>query len=174
MGELSSKYQIPKRFGRPWLEKQRLLLLLDGLDEVNPNHRGVCVKAINEFVEKSGVPGIAVCSRLEEYLALPIYLKLSGAICLQPLNPVTRLSDYVVRAGPKLSCFKDHVAKRHRSQELAETPLMLSVMSLAYQDLPVEALAKGEPVTIEERRKNLFDTYIKRMFERKGESRSAL
>ena len=86
VGELSSKYQIPKRFGRPWLENQRLLLLLDGLDEVDPEHRASCVNAINEFVEESGVPGLAVCSRLEEYLALPKYLKLSGAICLQPLT----------------------------------------------------------------------------------------
>ena len=43
-------------------------------------------------------------------------------------------------------------------------------MSLAYQDLPVEALERVELDTVEKRRKKLFDTYIKRMFERKGKA----
>ena len=169
VGELSSKYQIPKRFGRPWLENNRLLLLLDGLDEVNANHRSNCVKAINEFVEQSGIPGLAVCSRLEEYLALPIYLKLSGAICLKPLSP-DQIYGYLERAGTPLAALRTLLPTDPVLQDLAQTPLMLNVMSLAYQDLPLEALAKGEPVTVEERRKNLFDTYIKRMFERRGKA----
>jgi eukaryotic-like serine/threonine-protein kinase len=171
VGELSSKYQIPKRFGRPWVGNNRLLLLLDGLDEVDHNQRDRCVKAINEFVEQSGVPGIAVCSRLEEYLALPVYLKLSGAICLQPLT-FDQINEYFDKVGSPLAALGALLPNDLILQELAQTPLMLNVMSLAYQDLPIEALSQGEFITVEGRRKNLFDTYIKRMFERKGKADS--
>jgi hypothetical protein len=151
VGELSSKYQIPKRFGQPWVEKNRLFLLLDGLDEVKSNYRSNCVEAINDFVGKSGVgvAGIAVCSRLAEYLALPEYLKLSGAICLQPLTP-DQINEYLFKAGQKLSNLQIMFQKQPSLYELAETPLMLTVISLVYQDLPVEALEKVEPVTVEE------------------------
>jgi len=47
--ELSSKYRIPKKVSRRWLEDNSLLPLLDGLDEVKPDYRAACVKAINEF-----------------------------------------------------------------------------------------------------------------------------
>ena len=169
VGELSSKYQIPQRFGRPWLEKPRLLLLLDGLDEVNPNHRGVCVEAINDFLEKSGVPGLAVCSRLEEYLALPLYLKLSGGICIKPLSP-DQIYGYLERAGTPLAALRTLLPTDPVLQDLAQTPLMLNIMSLAYQDLSVETIAAEETETIGERGKKLFDTYIKRMFERRGKA----
>jgi len=50
-------------------------------------------------------------------------------------------------------------------QELAQTPLMLSIMTLAYQGLPVESF----PVLgLEERRRHLFDAYVQRMFKRRG------
>src|SRR5207244_4509616 len=68
--EIGNKYRISSEMGREWLVKNRLLLLLDGLNEVTPEHRAACVQAINEFGGKTGCPGIAVCSRLEEYTAL--------------------------------------------------------------------------------------------------------
>jgi hypothetical protein len=37
--ELSTKYRIPKHSGRSWLEANRLVLLLDGLDEVQADRR---------------------------------------------------------------------------------------------------------------------------------------
>ena len=90
-----------------------------------------------------------------------------GQFASSPLTPV-QIKDYVAKAGPKLNALNIMLHEDTPLYELAETPLMLSVMSLAYQDLPAEVLTKGKPVTIEERRKNLFDTYIRRMFERKG------
>src|SRR5216683_84042 len=36
--ELNSKYQVPDRLGRSWVENDQILPLLDGLDEVNPEH----------------------------------------------------------------------------------------------------------------------------------------
>jgi hypothetical protein len=47
---------------------------------------------------------------------------------------------------------------------LAETPLMLSIMVLAYKDRKVDRLVNSG--NIEEERKHLFDRYISQMLER--------
>jgi predicted NACHT family NTPase len=88
--ELKAKYQIPKRSGRPWLEANRLVLLLDGLDEVQADRRVACIRAINAFLEDQNTTGLVVCSRLAEYAAEPIRLKMNGAICLRPLQHRSR------------------------------------------------------------------------------------
>src|SRR5262245_18576205 len=45
---------------------------------------------------------------------------------------------------------------------------MLDVMSMAYRDLPAEELSSEKLNTEKERRSHLFDTYIDKMFIRKG------
>ena len=168
VNELKTKYGFPKRFSGPWLEKRRLLLLLDGLDEVDGEDRANCVAAINEFFDETGLPGLVVCCRLQEYLALPKHLKLRGAICLQPLTS-SQIKNYLLEAGPKLASLHTVLQEDAVLQELAETPLMLSAMSLAYQDLPVDDIKSVALDTLEKRRKKIFDTYIHRMFVRKFE-----
>lgn len=76
--EIRGRYQIPKQLCRRWLTEGRLLLLLDGLDEVNESRRADCVRAINAYVESHGAPGLVVCSRVAEYVALPDRIKAWG------------------------------------------------------------------------------------------------
>ena len=52
-GELSEKYRVPRKIARVWLQNNYLLLLLDGLDEVETVTQPDCVAAINEFIEAS-------------------------------------------------------------------------------------------------------------------------
>ncbi len=169
MVELSIKYQMPKKIGRAWLEDNRILPLLDGLDEVKPENRAACVEAINHFGETFGLPGRVVCSRIKEYTALPVRLKLNGAICLQPLT-FTQVNNYLQADSNKLAALSSTLRKDEALQELAHSPLMLNIMSLAYQDLPIDDLACEVLDTEGDRRKHLFDTYISRMFLRKGKS----
>lgn len=84
--ELSVKYLVPTKLGRNWLKNQRILFLLDGLDEVKRRKREKCIEAINQFIDKFKLPGLVICSRLKEYVALSGRLKLNGAICLEPLT----------------------------------------------------------------------------------------
>lgn len=51
-------------------------------------------------------------------------------------------------------------------QELARTPLVLSIMTLAYRGLTVDQLEHLD--SLEARRQHLFATYVARMFERRG------
>ena len=102
VNELSDKYQIPRKIGKEWLEHHRLLLLLDGLDEVTPENRAACVEAINRFAREIGLPGMVVCCRLEQYEELPSKLALNAAISLRPLSDA-QIDAYVEEAGVELA-----------------------------------------------------------------------
>ncbi len=166
--ELVSKYQIPKRIGRQWLEHHRILPLLDGLDEVRSEHRNSCVEAINQFREEFGLAGLVVCSRTEEYISLSKRLTLNGAVRLQPLT-LDQVYDYLDMAGSKLEALQKALQIDESLKTLATSPLMLGIMSLAYQDIPAKTLVNPS-LSAETRRKHLFDTYVERMFKRKGHS----
>jgi TIR domain/NACHT domain len=49
--ELSEKYRVPKKIARLWLQRDYLIPLLDGLDEMETSTQSDCVTAINEFIE---------------------------------------------------------------------------------------------------------------------------
>ncbi len=161
--ELNAKYQIPRRVARPWVENDDLLLLLDGLDEVRAEYREACTEAINGFRQEHGLAPIAVCSRTADYEALATRLRLQGAVLLRPLTP-EQIDQYL--AGAESEAMAVSRTFRHDAalQELAQSPLMLSVMALAYGELPVEATPVSEP----ERRRRLFDAYVDRMLEQRG------
>lgn len=164
VAELNLKYQIPKNVGQQWLEQNEIMLLLDGLDEVASEQRSACVDALNQFRQEHGLSGMAVCSRLEEYHAMTTQLALTGAVVIQPLS-TEQMARYLA-SGPELAALQTAWQEDRVLQELAESPLMLNVMTLAYQGVPVEELRSTE--ALETRRNHLFATYIERMLKRRG------
>ncbi len=165
VSELNTRYQVPRQVGEIWVESAQILPLLDGLDEVAQEHRLACVEAINQFRLEHGLIPLVVCSRIADYQALVTRLKLQGCVVLQPLTP-TQIQAYLTSAGGELSAVRQALQTDAALQELAQTPLMLSIMTLAYRGLNVEALPATE--SIEERRAHLFGAYMRRMFERRG------
>ena len=166
-GELSEKYRVPRKIAKSWLQSNYLLPLLDGLDEVPTALQPDCVTAINAFIDKSNPPGIAVCCRLNEYRWLPERLKLNGAICIEPLSK-DEVAEYFTKGGAELAGLRKAMNTDPVLQELTQTPLMLSVMSLAYQGIGDGELATRTGDSAEERQKQIFRLYVDRMFERKG------
>jgi hypothetical protein len=162
--ELNTKYNIPKKVARPWVECDELLLLLDGLDEVDLKCREDCVRAINKFRQDHLVP-LVVCSRVADYEAMTARLRLPRAVLLQPLT-AQQIDEYLGGAGVALLAVRETLQDDPTLQELAETPLMLSIMTLAYQGVSVADLQALD--TVEARRQHLFGTYVQRMFERRG------
>lgn len=163
--ELLEKYQVSKALGKKWVEAESLILLLDGLDEVKAEQRNACTQAINQFIQSHGTTELTICCRIREYQALTEQLTLRSAICIQPLNP-GQINHYFVRAGEQLSALKAVLNQDEELQRLAISPLMLSVMSLAYQDCTTEDVAQGGTTADYHRR--LFDAYVDRMFQRRG------
>jgi Effector-associated domain 10/NACHT domain len=76
-----------------WLERQVLLPLLDGLDELGLERQKKCTEKLNEFAEY--YPQMVVCCRVKEFEAVDIKLRnLRGAVCLQSLSD-SQIQDYL-------------------------------------------------------------------------------
>jgi len=109
---------------------------------------------------------VVVCCRLMEYQWLPKRLKLNGAVCLESLSS-EEVNKYLDSGGSKLAALRDAVNTDPVLQELALTPLMLSIMSLACQGAGGDGLASQKGGSLEERRKQIFGLYVEEMFKRK-------
>jgi serine/threonine protein kinase len=162
--ELNTKYQVSKPIGQAWVKNEQLLLLLDGLDEVSPPRRQSCVQAINQFIGFHGATEIVVCSRIKEYEMLSNSLKFQGAIFIQPLT-IDQIQTYLSRVGIELAAVKTALQADRTLQELAKSPLMLNIMTFAYQGMPMTDLPG---MSLSERRQHLLDQYIQRMFDRRN------
>jgi NACHT domain len=157
--ELREKYQVPKSLSEPWIRQQQLIFLLDGLDEVDENHRNDCVRKLNDFIGLFPQTEIAVCSRVRDYDALTERLQISSALCLQPLTSeqIYRVLDSV---GGTLKGLKTLLKNDAKLEEFARTPLILNFMSVAYTGWSVEDLIPQLKVNPADRDRHLFDTYI--------------
>jgi hypothetical protein len=161
--QLNIHYSVPKKTAPAWIHENRMLLLLDGLDEVKQESRGKCVHAINQFRKERGLTSLVICSRSEEFRAIDAKLSYEGAITLQPLTS-EQINAYFDLFGKNLAFVKKVLKKDKSLQELAESPLMLSTMALAYKNIEIGQMQASK--NVEEQRRNLFDTYIEHMFQR--------
>jgi TIR domain/NACHT domain len=168
--ELHDRYDVPRAIGRAWVRNEQVLPLLDGLDEVARTHRAACVEAINAFRDQHGLLPLAVCSRVADYQALRTQLRLQDAILIQPLAR-EQVTVFLKAAGRPLAGVRAALREDPQLWELLESPLLLGVVSLAYQGMPAAAVrAMG---SAEERRRHLFAGYVERMLQRRGRSRSS-
>ena len=147
-----------------WVEQERLILLLDGLDEVDVQYRNDCIKELNQFIQDHGLTEIVVCSRIRDYENLSERLKLRSAIYVQPLNS-QQIDWFLDQAGEPLSALKELLLNDAKLRAFASTPLILSIMSLSYQGQSAETLIQTG--SLEERYQHLLDAYIERMFQRR-------
>ncbi len=165
--ELSSRYQIPRKIGRLWLAESRVLPLLDGLDELASPRRAACVEAITRFSQGAGLVGAVVCCRLSEYIDLPVRLSLNAAVRLLPLVD-EQVQSYLTGLGERLAGLRALLQRDSALRIEARSPLMLSLMVRAYQDIPAEQLLQESAATAAARRKQLMSAYGDRMFRLAG------
>jgi hypothetical protein len=163
--ELQQRYDVPRKISEAWVDADQVLPLLDGLDEVQAEHRTACADAINTFRQDHGLLPLAVCSRITEYEALGVQLRLQGAIVVQPLTRA-QVNDYLTQIGEPLAAVRQVLQDDPLMWELLDTPLMLTIVTLAYAGQPAEALRA--PGTLVERRQSLFTAYVNRMFQRRS------
>src|SRR5262249_31316177 len=163
---LNTRYKVPQNIGKAWVETDAVLPLFDGLDEVAEAHRAACVQAINHFRSEHGFLPMAVCSRSADYEALGARLQLQGAVVLQPLT-TDQIEAHLASLGMELESARQSLHSDPALLELAQTPLMLSILALAYRGLSTEALSQAS--TPDEQRKRLFDAYVKSMLARRDD-----
>ncbi|MBJ71540.1 MAG: hypothetical protein CMN31_09390, partial [Sandaracinus sp.] len=121
--ELVAKYGLPRPSVVRWLEEGALALLLDGLDESEPGHRGAMVRALNDFREEHAVPVVVAC-REEEYEAAGERLHFGGALRILPLEDDAQGALLeALGAGPVRARVEAEPALR----ELLRNPLLLTL-----------------------------------------------
>ncbi|MGB3560600.1 MAG: NACHT domain-containing protein, partial [Geitlerinemataceae cyanobacterium] len=127
---------VSQEIGEEWLQQKELVLLLDGLDELQPERQGKCVRAINQFLGGEFSPlHLVVCSRKEEYEDYEEMLRLNGAICLEDLTN-EQIQDYFTSVN--LGEFWESIKGSEKIVNFIRQPLFLAITSLAYQQIDVE------------------------------------
>ncbi|MDT9274392.1 MAG: NACHT domain-containing protein [Limnospira sp. PMC 737.11] len=133
---LSQLRGVSQDIGEQWLREKELVLLLDGLDELQPERQGKCVRAINQFLGSEFSPlHLVVCSRKEEYEVYEEMLHLNGAICLDDLTN-EQIRDYF--ASVNLGEFWESIKGSEKIVDFIRQPLFLAVTSIAYEQIDVE------------------------------------
>ena len=124
--EISRRYYVPRSAGRTWIREGVLMLLLDGLDEIEADRRAKCVAALNRFHEAMPLVPLAVTCRSEDYQNLireGARLALAGALAVEPLT-----EEQVAAALAEAPDLRQRVARDRSLGELARSPLVLSIL----------------------------------------------
>jgi DNA polymerase III delta prime subunit len=182
--ELIDKYQVPRKIGQSWVADDKVLPLLDGLDEVAREARIACIRQINSYydsrLEHGGSP-IVVCCRSKEFrvllrdlqsesISLPrstrVGFNLQYAVGILPLTD-EQINTYLEQGGEQVKKLREFLDEDTKLRELAREPLMLNIFTLAYQGETSAEVLKAE--TPERMRDTIFAKYVESMLTRRRE-----
>ncbi len=170
--ELKTKYGVRADIGKQWLQKLKLLPLLDGLDEVRSDRQRACIEALNQWIignAGDASPGqFTVCSRIEEYEQLETQLQMNGAIYLTELSS-RQIQGYL--ESVKRSYLWPLVSHNQTLKDLVSAPLFLSMIVVADQAAPRELQNLQETGDAESL---LLDIYIGEMLGKRELKREEL
>lgn len=159
VAELKSRYRIGNRASKKWIQQKQLLPLLDGLDELELSQRELCLQAINQLLEgEKSLKYLVICSRLEEYKKSQTKLKLHGAVYLRPLN-INQIREYLMASRSRE--LWENIKTEPQLLDLAKTPLLLNMMTLAYEEILIHAWKRI--TSKKERYEYLLNAYVRRM-----------
>lgn len=159
--QLVEIYYIPEAAARDWIFNNELVVLLDGLDEVDDDHRASCVQAINEFRQAHSV-GIAVSCQTSTYEALvDAPLALNGKLWIHPYT-AEEIVEYIDDGGEHLSGLSPLLADNWTLGHAAQTPFFLTIMSLVFSAQP-ELLTDTPRRAERSVREHIIDLYIRQM-----------
>ncbi|GAB4446267.1 MAG: hypothetical protein OHK0015_49350 [Chloroflexi bacterium OHK40] len=158
LDELQLRYNVPRAVGHGWISEERVALLLDGLDEVPRSIRTACVKTINSFRAHHQRTPIVICCRTADYAELRARLALSGAVEVQPLTR-DQIDSSLQWEAAALPALGEALAHDEALLSLAESPLMLNVMRLVFEDASARLPAAAD---VAQRREQLLRAYVDR------------
>ncbi len=153
---LQKRYAIPPETSKTWLAKGNMILFLDALDEIQPQHAQECLSAIVQFQQTKLHARIVVTSRTTEYDDLGIKLNLPAAVRLLPLTE-TQIVDYFDQLGIDSDTSDEEVG------ELLTESLMLNIFSQITLAKTRITRHVGQQIT----RTTLLNDYIHMLFERR-------
>lgn len=162
MREVCAKYGVRVELVRELWESDRLLPLLDGLDELDATQQEQCLQAIQQAHRRDGrsLP-LVVCSRMDSYQRCENRLRLYGAIGLQPLSE-TQIQDYLMASRSRE--LWENIKNDPSLLRLARTPLLLNLIALAYEEILIHSWKRL--TSREERQRYVLNAYIRRQLAR--------
>jgi hypothetical protein len=131
---LPSELGVTKRYAAEILQKGKLTLLLDGLDEVDEAHRSSCLKAIGEYGRLGR--DYVISTRKDEYKALEKDAPVWAQIEVLPLTDkqlLTQLDRADRREFPEAPDLKAALEHDPLLLRVAETPFYLNCLQLLFR-----------------------------------------
>ena len=129
------------------------------------NARGKCITAINQYREQFPFVPLVVCCRYQDYMDLPVRLRLHTAILIQPITD-EQIEDYLVALGEEVAGLREILHEDEELRKLASTPLLLSILALAYQGKSHETISGNR--TAGGAQEQVFASYVEHMLTRRG------
>ena len=167
--ELNLRYDVPRAIALEWVSTDRILPLLDGLDEVKAERRAACVAAINMFRQSHGFLPLVITSRMADYAALSQPVRLHGAILVKPLSH-EQVNTYLADLGQIAAPVQVALHEDSSLWELIDSPLMLFIIAVTYACQSETPLRTSG--TVAERRDHLLASYVEQMLRRRATASS--
>lgn len=125
--EIYNQYSAPRQpVIQQWVKEGKILLLLDGLDEVAESHRVLCVNTIIAFNREFGGQIVLSC-RSNEYDQLSVKLTAATIVRIKPLT-IDDIRAYFASCGERIQKIGDRLLEDENWRELLATPLMLTLV----------------------------------------------
>jgi len=165
--ELVTHYSLSKRTTPQVLKAgKRLVVILDGLDEVPEDKRDECLGAIRQFKLDFNVDVVVACRRAE-YAGLAHKFPAGDALIIQPLS-ADQIDAYLAGQDPVIAAGLHTLLRADTAlAELATSPFTLSVLVQVYRAAPHVDLRSGQE-SMEQLRTTLFRRYVLAAFARKA------
>lgn len=159
--EAERSYRIRAAAFRRWLADKKLILLLDGFDEIPEAVRAEKIIELNRFHKANPDIPLVVCSRSDEYRTSASQSKnkldFENAIRLEALSE-KQIRAYL--AHPELAALEQLYETDVIVRGLMKIPFLLSALGFTYRGEHINQLELENDNNRNNRLKHLFDNYI--------------
>ncbi|MGE0324022.1 MAG: protein kinase [Polyangiaceae bacterium] len=133
--EIHTKYGVPTRWATRWLQEKSLVLMFDGLDEVDAARQAACVAALNAYLTSDACAGCVLTCRENVYADLDPPPAVGASIRVAPVHEA--LAQAVLRRFDAQTLL-EHWPNDASLRELLTNPLMLQLAASAeFRELEV-------------------------------------
>lgn len=156
-----------KKVAKELVEKNNLLLLLDGLDEVAEDDRKPCIDSIRAFLNKNSkekmtnYPEAIICSRKQEYLEMktdPPVRAITEIIPLTIDEVIEKIED--IKQNKEISAASILLDKINKHKDYIKQNKLLTNIFEVYLALSLGDIFKNDFEAEQLRTQNLVDSYI--------------
>lgn len=153
---LQKTYFVSRSIARSWVEEEKLILLLDGLDTITESQQANSIVRLNKYFENHSYP-FAITCRTTELQRTDKNVCAEAAIILQRLRN-DQVQDYFERVNLEPHLSKLLLESKLLSNEETKTPLMLQTMIQTFGGIPEDDLPLISGLSYHQ----LFEKFVER------------